>query len=104
MQYGISATKMVSINQIHLYEDNPRHKPVRDQPAAIAHLCRSEQVLALAQDIARIGLNPLELFALVPERDGKSYYVAEGNRRLCALLLLNDPDRAPGDQREGNPP
>ena len=38
----------------------------------------------------------MELFALLPDGD-KAYLAAEGNRRLCALKLLNDPDLAPAD-------
>ncbi|PMU33447.1 hypothetical protein C1Y12_29060, partial [Pseudomonas sp. FW305-47B] len=67
--------------------------------------CKEEAVYQLARDIAKHGLNPLERFALIP-RKGKgngaatSYIMAEGNRRLCAIKLLADPELAPAEQRK----
>lgn len=98
MRYGLEGAKMVKADRVFLDQKNPRHEPFEDQDQAIEYLCRDEQVLTLAKDIAKNGLNPLELFALIKE-DGDSYYAAEGNRRLCALKLLNDPELAPADQR-----
>jgi hypothetical protein len=97
MAYGIEAAKMVSLDRVFLDTHNPRHKPFEGEPETIAFLCKTEHVLALAEDIAAYGLNPLELFALISDDGGDTYFVAEGNRRLCALLLLNDPNRAPAD-------
>lgn len=99
MKYGVALTQMISIDRVFLDQQNPRHEPFEDQDAVIEYLCRDEKVLPLAKDIAKHGLNPLEIFALLP--DGNDTYVsAEGNRRLCALKLLNDPDLAPADQRK----
>ena len=98
MKYGIESAQMISLDRVFLDAENPRHEPFEDQEAVIEYLCREEQVLALAQDIVKIGLNPLELFALLAEGDD-TYLAAEGNRRLCALMLLDDPDLAPADQR-----
>ena len=98
MDYGTISTKMIDVDRVFLDQENPRHEPFEDQDAVIEYLCQDEQVLPLAKDIARHGLNPLELFALIPESHD-TYVAAEGNRRLCALKLLNDPDLAPADQR-----
>jgi hypothetical protein len=76
--------------QVFLDLENPRHEPYKLQSEVIDYLCRQENVLALAKDIATYGLNPIELIALIP-----AYFVAEGNRRICALKLLHDADRAP---------
>ncbi len=66
--------------------------------SAAEYLGKHELVLPMAKDIVRNGLNPLELFGLLP--DGKNaYFAVEGNRRLCAIKLLNDPDLAPANQR-----
>lgn len=97
-KYGITNAIMVPTDRIFLDQANPRHEPFDSQDDVIEYLCREEQVLTLAKDIARIGLNPLELCALIPDGPD-SYYAAEGNRRLCAIKLLNDPDLAPADQR-----
>lgn len=65
----------------------------------IDYLCRNDNILPLAKDIVANGLNEIELIALIPDEnsddDAPAYFVAEGNRRVCALKLLLDPDRAP---------
>ena len=99
MKYGIESAQMISLDRVFLDAENPRHERLEDQEAVIEYLCREEQVLALAQDIVKIGLNPLEMFALLAEGDD-TFLAAEGNRRLCALMLLDDPDLAPADQRQ----
>lgn len=92
--------KIVALHQIYLNLENPRHEPYETEAEVIDYLCRNEDILPLAWDIAEYGLNPIEPFALIPDEldkdDAKStYFVAEGNRRICALILLSDPDRAP---------
>lgn len=95
----------VPVGRIFLRLDNPRHKPVETESMVIERLCEKELIYPLARDIARYGVNPLERFALVPVK-GKtsganaSYISAEGNRRICALKLLNDPDLAPANLRK----
>jgi hypothetical protein len=94
--------KPVPIGRIFLDLSNPRHEPLTTEDEAIEYLCDKEEVWALARDITAIGLNPLERVALIPikgQRD--AYTMAEGNRRLCALKLLADPDRAPAKLRKG---
>ena len=61
----------------------------------IVHLCEKEKiVLPLAEDIAKNGLNPMDLSAVIKRDDG-SFFCAEGNRRICALKLLTNPKLAP---------
>lgn len=98
MKYGLSNAQMVDISKVFLDQNNPRHEPFDDQDEAIQYLCKEEQVLAMAKDIAKNGLNPLELCAIIKEGD-RTFYCAEGNRRLCAVKLLNDPDLAPSNLR-----
>lgn len=96
----------IPVSRLFLHLSNPRHKPVQAEAKAIERLCEKEYVLPLARDIAKNGLNPLEKFALVPLEQGKAgaantnYYVAEGNRRICAIKLLNDPELAPANLRK----
>lgn len=55
-----------------------------------------DKVFALAKDITQYGLNPLERVMVTPdENNKKKYIVLEGNRRVTALKLLNNPDTAP---------
>ena len=98
MDYGHAAVRIVDADRVFLDLENPRHEPFEDQDAVIQYLCREERVLPLAKDIVEHGLNPIELFAVIPDGHD-AYFAAEGNRRLCALKLLNDPDLAPPDLR-----
>lgn len=92
----------IEVERIFLYEENPRHEPIESEPEIIEYLCRDEQVYNLARSISESGTNPLDPLGLV-ELPGsgkkKSYQAWEGNRRVCAIKLLNDPDRAPAHLR-----
>lgn len=89
----------VQVGRVFLALDNPRHALVETESEAIDRLCTKEDVVPLARDIVRYGLSPLERFALTTigkTRSGDpTYWVAEGNRRICALKLLIDPELAP---------
>lgn len=95
----------IFVDRVFLHLNNPRHEPYSKQAEVIEYLCRHENVLPLARDIVRNGLNPLERFAMLAEEghqtgSEQAYIVTEGNRRMCAIKLLNDPDLAPSDMRE----
>ena len=96
--------KSILVDRIFLNHENPRHEPYQSQAEVIEYLCKEENVIELAKDIAKHGLSPIDIFALIPQDDGKgkleNYYVAEGNRRICALKLLNDPELAPAKRRK----
>jgi hypothetical protein len=106
MAVETAALDAVPVSRIFLSLDNPRHIPFDNETKVIEHLCAKEDVYSLARDIHRHGLNPLEKFALIPitsapkSRGEPNYFVAEGNRRLCALKLLNDPELAPAQLRK----
>lgn len=91
----------VDLERLFLSVDNPRHEEVDSEERAIERLCKTEDIVALARDIATHGVNPAERLILVPVEededvsDDSYFYVAEGNRRVCALKLLSDPDLAP---------
>jgi hypothetical protein len=94
----------IDIGRVFFDLANPRHEPYEVEDQAIQYLCDHEDVYPLARDIARLGLNPLERLALIPvkSRTGQitGYTMAEGNRRLCAIKLLGDPERAPANLRK----
>lgn len=102
MKYGLGSAKMIDFDRVFLNLTNPRHEPFASQDEVIDSLCTNEYVYELAKDVSKVGLNPLELFALLPsgkKGQRKTYVVGEGNRRLCALMLLNDPELAPPKER-----
>ncbi|MEN9376597.1 MAG: hypothetical protein RL710_1754, partial [Pseudomonadota bacterium] len=95
------APQQVSLTRIYLDPENPRHETLPDEPSIIKHLVSKEKVRALAKSIAEEGgTSPIELVALVQHPKVKTgYVVVEGNRRICALKLLQDPDKA-GSEKE----
>ena len=86
-----------SIKRLHLDLRNPRlGRPSVDTEAeAMTRLLKEfgPKIVGLARSIAEHGLNPTESWAIVQE-DGK-YVVLEGNRRLVACRLLDNPRKAP---------
>lgn len=93
----------LKVERIFLDQENPRFPTgkVASQNDVIELLCKDEYVLGLAKDIVKYGVNPLELFGVIKDLKLKkdlgqqTYIVVEGNRRMCALKLLVDPELAP---------
>ena len=97
--------KDISLDQVYLHHENPRHERYESQSEVIDYLCSNESVLPLARDIVQHGLNPLERFAVFRDDTGDdenkpAFIVGEGNRRVCAIKLLADPDLAPPRLRQ----
>ena len=91
-------TQEIDISKVYLDNENPRHDPIDNEPALIAHLLAHERIRKLARSIAELGTSPIERFAVIPYPDLKGVFISlEGNRRLCALKLLHDPDKAPNE-------
>lgn len=81
------------IKNLFLDSKNPRHIPIENQKEIISYMIEKEKIRPLAKDIAEKGNNPLDLIGIVIENNKR--IVLEGNRRVCALKLLNDPTLAP---------
>lgn len=96
----MNETKEISVPVLDVYLDteNPRHDPIKDQDKIIEYLVSNEKIKPLAKDIVDNGISPIDLFAVLKDGSGR-YIVLEGNRRLCALVLLNDPDKSPRSAR-----
>ena len=88
--------KTININRIYVDTDNPRHDPIENEADVFDYLLSNEKVKQLAKHIVDAGsTSPLERIGVFPHPKIKDAYIAvEGNRRICALKLLNDPDRA----------
>ncbi|HNL88887.1 MAG TPA: hypothetical protein PKJ04_08320 [Nitrospira sp.] len=55
-----------------------------------------KEILNLAKDIAERGLSPIDGVLVLPNPESSSEYVVwEGNRRITALKLIDDPNRCP---------
>lgn len=94
------------LSRLKLDPTNPRHPEFESQREIIEWMTSGigrigEKLAALAKDIARFGLNPADRVMVVPDDKEKGQFtVLEGNRRLTAVKLLNDPDVAPTKQWE----
>ncbi len=88
----------VPVAGIVLNPKNYRHRPVESQEQALALLygddLKRNEMLALATDIAKRGLDPSNLPILAPTKDGY-WRVLEGNRRLASLKVMASPDVLP---------
>jgi hypothetical protein len=76
-----------------------------DRDDIIEYLLQDEQVFELATSIIEHRTNPLELIGVVriddkSDKGEPTYEVWEGNRRVCAIMLLNDPEIAPSKWRK----
>lgn len=84
------------ISDILLDTKNPRIRDGSDQADCIARILRKEDHLkVLMEDIAKNGLTTAPI--LVKSQNNK-YVVMDGNRRITALKLLNDPKLCPNTQ------
>lgn len=91
------AYKRVEISKLLLNLENPRHDVLPDQTEVLRTLLdrQGDKLLRLARDIVHEGTNPADLPIVVPEASGSDrYVVVEGNRRVAALRILNDPSLA----------
>ena len=92
--------KEVAVSELDLDYENPRHGVVADQEAAFASLVadQREKIGHIAVDIHDNGLSPAQLFIVTNGPAGR-YIVLDGNRRLAALRILDDPELLPVEFR-----
>lgn len=98
----MSKSKYFKIDQLLLDSENPRHDFMEEQSEIIDYLIKNENIKELAKDIAKKGaLSPFNAGGLIESEEVKGkFWVLEGNRRVCALKLLNNPSLAPADSQK----
>lgn len=95
----MSVQTRLNVLDLYLDTENPRHEVIKDQEQIIEHLVKKEKITTLARDIAENGQSPLDRIGVIKDDKGR-YVVVEGNRRVCATILLNDPARSPSGQKK----
>lgn len=87
---------IVQFNLLHFDPVNPRGEPEPDEEVVRLLFGAQAETLQLATHIAEHGQNPLDRLGIIahPKLPGH-FVIREGNRRLCAMQLLRDPERAP---------
>ena len=86
--------KTLPLSSIRLYLKNPRLSESESEHKELCKMVQDQQkkLILLAKDIATYGINELDLLAVFPDKQIGYYRVAEGNRRITALKLLQHPD------------
>lgn len=86
--------KFVKLTELVLDEENPRlpESVPRDQQSMLNFISETTAIEELMDAIAENGYFPGEPLIVAPNtKDKNTYVVVEGNRRLTALKLLQDP-------------
>ena len=96
------STTTIPVGQLLLDTENPRHPRVASQNEAILALIEEQgpRLVKLAEDLATNGASPTEVMVVMKRRGTSNYTVLEGNRRLAAVRLLNNPAIAKGTKFE----
>lgn len=88
----------ININKLGFDYDNPRlprsYKSARSEKDIIEYMVKFGNIIELMASIAENGYFEAEPLLVVPSARG-NYRVIEGNRRLAALKLLNNPSLSP---------
>ena len=85
----------IPISQLKLDTENSRHSSVSSQLDAINWMLDSQggKIYALANHLYKFGPDPSQNLIVIEDKNNKkSYIVLEGNRRLTAIKLLDNPD------------
>jgi hypothetical protein len=91
----------IEITKLLMDGNNSRHQRKESQREIIEWMTSGEgkmgeKLVELAKSIVEYGLSPLDRIAVIASEDNEDEYVVlEGNRRLTAIKLLNNPETAP---------
>jgi hypothetical protein len=92
-------TREIDLITLNADKENPRLSTSADSyREAIRTLLKEQEekkLLTLAEDIVEFGLSPAEMPMVVEDEDGQ-YTVLDGNRRIVALRVLDNPELAKG--------
>jgi hypothetical protein len=92
---------VVPFNKLHFDPHNPRNEREDDEEKIRTEFGAQEETTRLAAHMAEYGQNPLDRLAIVKHPKLADHFVVrEGNRRLSAMQLLRDPERAPANTRK----
>lgn len=89
---------MINVEQLKYDELNPRLPKrllgIRDEEKIIDYMVKNGNILELMKSIAETGYSEAEPLLVVKDLSDNKYVVVEGNRRLTAVKLLNNPQLA----------
>ncbi len=87
--------RQINVTDLLLNPSNPRFNPVKHQTETISAMIedQKDKLATLAEHIMDNGLNPTDIILISPHQ--RQWLVLEGNRRVTALKLVNEPDLIP---------
>ena len=92
----------ISIDQLLVYEDNPRFIKAVSQIDEINKIvfddAKKKELVTLAESILLYGQNPLEAIGVILDKETKKFITVEGNRRLAAIKIYRNPLLAEGNK------
>ncbi len=92
--------RKLTVDNLRPWPENPRLNPeesrihISDYAEDMAAESKDD-FFSLLKSIAEFGFVPADPVLVWKNEENNKYYVAEGNRRLIALKLLRDPNKAP---------
>jgi len=87
--------KSVHLDDINIDILNPRFLPQDTAEKEIIKILSDERLFILMSDIAEKGLDPSENVLLSQKQGESKFTVHEGNRRITAVKILNNPENVP---------
>ena len=87
--------KVININEMLNYEENPRHDIATNQQDTLKMLIDkvgATYMFNLSKDIYLNGLIDVNIPVVVWDNNKKKYIVYEGNRRIACLKILENPN------------
>lgn len=85
----------INIIELSLDPNNPRHDPVNDDKLALEALMKiknyDNKIIVLMKDILEYGQNPIDIIGVLIT-ENNTLYSKEGNRRVSAFKIMNNPD------------
>ena len=83
----------LKIQDFKLDTSNPRIEEKQTQIEALQAILddQGSKIVELAEDISVYGMNPIDRFLVLFDSEDDKYIALEGNRRIAALQILNNP-------------
>jgi hypothetical protein len=90
----------VKLDELAVDTKNPRIRSAKSQKDAMRKILgeQKDKILKLAESVvAQKGMSPIDRFLLLEKKSSETQYITlEGNRRLIALKILDNPDLMDG--------
>lgn len=86
--------KEIKLSDIILSKENPRFEKAFSETEAIQRMIQNQDVklVKLAEHIIDNGFNPTDIPAVIKDKKTKKFLMGEGNRRIIALMLVENPN------------